>query len=170
MGDEIAEELFKDKIPIVYKYLIKKGCTSNDAEDIVQNTLYKAMLYIDSLNQDNISAWLFRVALNEYYDLCRKRKRVSTFSFDDNEIADILLVDNTCPEEKVISNENKEKINYTLSQLNETYKNLLLLKFSMGLSYKEISKLLDIGEDTAKTYVYRAKLQFKKLWEVDLYE
>jgi len=34
----------------------------------------------------------------------------------------------------------------------------------MGLSYKEIAEILDINENTVKTYLFRAREQFKKVW------
>jgi len=40
----------------------------------------------------------------------------------------------------------------------------LFFKYDMGLSYKEIAELLDINENTVKTYLFRAREQFKKLW------
>ncbi len=44
-----------------------------DAEDIIQNTFYKVYTLLDSLTEDNIRPWFFRVALNEYIDLKRKK-------------------------------------------------------------------------------------------------
>lgn len=43
-----------------------------------------------------------------------------------------------------------------LNHINSSYKDLLVLKYFMDLSYKEISKLLDISEGNIKTYLYRA--------------
>ncbi|WP_343216266.1 RNA polymerase sigma factor [Clostridium frigoris] len=45
-------------------------------------------------------------------------------------------------------------------------KNLLILKYNMDLSYKEISNVLDINESTVKTYLFRAREQFKNKWGV----
>lgn len=55
-------------------YLIKLGCNQEDAEDITQDTFYKALKYIDGIGASKISSWLFRVAINKYYDLCRTKK------------------------------------------------------------------------------------------------
>jgi len=50
-------------------------------------------------------------------------------------------------------------------KLNITDKNLLILKYDIKLTYKEISNLLDISEEKVKTYLYRARNNFKKNWE-----
>ena len=73
MGNEL-EKLFAEKMPVIYKYLVKIGCSHADAEDIVQSTFLKAFVYLDAIDAEKISSWLFKVALYQYYDLCRKQK------------------------------------------------------------------------------------------------
>lgn len=51
-----------------------------------------------------------------------------------------------------------------LETMNPDYKNILLLKYDYELSYKEISSLLDMKEETIKTNLYRARNQFKALY------
>lgn|GEM_PF-6810312 len=41
----------------------------------MQDALYKGVLYADSSDPVRVPAWLFKVAIHHYYDLCRKRKR-----------------------------------------------------------------------------------------------
>ncbi|MDM8311423.1 MULTISPECIES: sigma factor-like helix-turn-helix DNA-binding protein [Clostridium] len=41
----------------------------------------------------------------------------------------------------------------------------MIFKYDFCLSYKEISELLDIKENTVRTYLFRAREQFKKVWE-----
>ncbi|WP_461615601.1 sigma factor-like helix-turn-helix DNA-binding protein [Clostridium sp. Marseille-QA1073] len=36
-----------------------------------------------------------------------------------------------------------------------------MLKYDIGLSYKDISKILDMSEDKIRTYLYRARRNFK---------
>ena len=47
---------------------------------------------------------------------------------------------------------------------------LLILKYNLGLSYSDISKLLNINESSAKTLCYRARNAFKNIWESEKYE
>jgi RNA polymerase sigma-70 factor (ECF subfamily) len=57
-----------------------------------------------------------------------------------------------------------------LDDLNPIYKNLLVLKYVVGLSYWEIAEVLDINEQTVKTYIYRAKQKFRDTWRELNYE
>ncbi len=57
----------------VFRFLISKGAAKEDAEDIIQNTFYKVYTMIDALEESNLRAWFYRVALNEFIDLKRKK-------------------------------------------------------------------------------------------------
>jgi DNA-directed RNA polymerase specialized sigma24 family protein len=55
-----------EKTATIFKYLIKNGANPRDAEDIVQEALYKFIIYIDSVDPNKAYSWLFRVAINQY--------------------------------------------------------------------------------------------------------
>ena len=162
MKNDLISKIFMDKMNIIHCYLIKRGCNQEDAEDITQDTFYKAIKYIDGIDISKISAWLFRVAINSYYDLCRTKKRHVQVIIDE----EIFKSDNNLCEDYIIDLERKGDVLKILNSLNNTQKNLLILKYNMDLSYKEISNVLDINESTVKTYLFRAREQFKNKWGV----
>lgn len=57
----------------VFGLLLMKGAKKEDAEDIIQNTFYKVYTILDGLTESNLRPWFFRVSLNEYIDLKRKK-------------------------------------------------------------------------------------------------
>lgn len=155
MNDELINKLFKDNMKIIYKYLLKIGCSHHDAEDIIQDTMCKTIEYIDVIDANKISSWLFKVALNKYYDLCRKKSKHPSVNIDDkNFITSIFSEFSTQCNEQI-------DIESILNRLNSTYRNLLILKYDIGLSYKDMSKILDMNEDKIRTYLYRARKSFK---------
>lgn len=155
MNDGLINKLFKDNMKIIYKYLLKIGCSHHDAEDIIQDTMCKFIEYIDVIDIDKISSWLFKVALNKYYDLCRKKSKYPSVNIDDkNFITSIFSEFSTQCNEQI-------DIESILNRLNSTYRNLLILKYDIGLSYKDMSKILDMNEDKIRTYLYRARKSFK---------
>lgn len=163
MKNDLMSKIFMDKMNIIYCYLIKLGCNQEDAEDITQDTFYKALKYIDGIGVSQISSsWLFKVAINKYYDLYRTQKRHVQVIIDD----EIFKSDNNLCEDYIIDLERKEDVLRILNSLNNIQKNLLILKYNMDLSYKEISNVLDINESTVKTYLFRAREQFKNKWGV----
>ncbi|SHE98924.1 RNA polymerase sigma-70 factor, ECF subfamily [Clostridium fallax] len=166
MDNELINKIFKKKMIIIYKYLIKIGCDENDAEDIVQDTFLKAIRYIDGINVEKISSWLFKVAVNKYYDLCRKNNKYIKLDIDDDIIQKSITDDNLA-ENYLLNLEKREEIIKVLDSLSVIQKNLLILKYSEELSYKEIAVFLDIKENTVKTYLFRARERFKVVWRND---
>ncbi|MFT9496818.1 MULTISPECIES: RNA polymerase sigma factor [Bacillota] len=160
MRFDSLQPILDEKMKFIYKYLIKIGANPRDAEDILQETVYKFIIHIESIDPQKASSWIFRVALNQYYDLCRKQKKQVTVSIEGNEFADTGLL----PEYVAIDNERKRSIDKTLNQMKPLYKNLLVLKYLVGMSYDEISTNLEINPGTTKTYLYRAREQFKSLY------
>ncbi len=157
------EELYvvlQEKSGIIFKYLIKIGANPRDAEDILQEALYKFILYIDSVDPNKSFSWLFRVAINLYYDLCRKQQKHILVSFENFEFVD----DTHLPEEYVHQSETKKEIQVILDQLTPLHKQLILLKYELDLSYEEIAEMLDLNSGTLKTYLFRARKTFKELY------
>lgn len=167
MENEKLENLITKEMVIIHRYLMKMGAIKEDAEDIVQDTLCKAIEYIDSIDGRKISSWLFRVSINSYFNLYNRKKKEG-INLDDQIISN-LHSDGTL-ESYVINDELKANIQKVLASLKESYKNLLIFKYSMGLSYKEIGCILDLDESKVKTYLYRARNKFKEIWEVLSYE
>lgn len=155
------ERLYKEKSDIIYKYLLKIGCSNEDAKDIVQHAFFKAIENMIHLNERNVSAWLFKVSINKYYDLCRKQKRYPSVVTDENIMIHLIEEDG---EDILIKKENKQEVEEILDELSPIHKNLMLLKYDVELSYSQIASMLDMKEETVKTYLYRARNDFKRKW------
>ncbi|HHY22095.1 MAG TPA: RNA polymerase sigma factor [Bacilli bacterium] len=169
MKYEVLQKLYQTYMKQIYFYLQKVGCKKADAEDIVQDTFAKAIEYFDAIDVSKFRSWLFRVALNQYYDLCRKEKRHPIMSIDEHEFLQRLQTDEF-PELLLLSKEKGEAIANVLSQLKTTEQHLLFMKYELDYSYKVISELLQLNENTVKTYLFRARNKFKTKWEEQSYE
>jgi RNA polymerase sigma factor (sigma-70 family) len=164
VDNRLLQQLLGEKMQIIKRYLIKIGANPLDAEDIIQESLYKLILYIDSVEPEKVASWLFRVALNNYYDLSRKQNRSVTVTMENQ-----VFIDNQpLPEEHYDQIENRDEINATLNQLKPLYKHLLVLKYELELSYEEICEILDMKVGTLKTNIFRARAQFKKIYEEEV--
>jgi len=56
MDRKLLDELFTSKMVIIYRYLVKIGCSHTDAEDIVQDTLLKAIIHLEAIESDKIAS------------------------------------------------------------------------------------------------------------------
>jgi DNA-directed RNA polymerase specialized sigma24 family protein len=97
----------------LYFYLIKQGANSETAKDIIQESVYKSMIHIDSIDTDKYKAWLFKVAINLYYDYCRRNKKSRTLIFDENLVTNSKLI-----EDLMITKENQDRVRKTLELFN----------------------------------------------------
>ncbi len=163
MKTETIEDLYRRKFQIIFKYLISIGCSKENAEDIVQNTFYKAIENMVHLEVRNISAWLFKVSVNQFYDLCRRKRRFPKVHINDQAFIDFFIQEETS-EDLLLVKEFQGDIRHLLDELKPSHKNLLLLKYDLGLSYEEISAMLDMKVETIRTTLYRARKEFKQKW------
>ena len=143
----------------LYFYLKKLGADSETAKDIVQESVFKSMIHIESIDTDKYKAWLFKVAINLYYDFCRKNRKSHTLQLDDTLVNNSKLI-----EELLISKEHDSEVRNTLELLPIVFKQLLLLKYELDWSYQKIAEYLDMKPNTVRTYLARARAKFKELY------
>ncbi|WP_147535966.1 RNA polymerase sigma factor [Bacillus marasmi] len=162
MKNGTIEDLLIDETKLVFKYLLKMGASKEDAEDIVQDTLYRTIKNIDSIHVDKVRAWLFKVAINNFYNLYSKKKTMVHFTSEEFEM---IKPSSNSTEEIYLTEQNKKELMRALNELKPAYKNLLILKYYMDLSYKEMASILETSEQNVKVYLYRARNTFRHILE-----
>ncbi|GEB77720.1 RNA polymerase sigma factor [Sporolactobacillus inulinus] len=157
--DRLLNEQLLKVMNDLYFYLLKLGADQELAEDIIQESVYKSMIYLESIDTDKYKAWLFKAAINLYYDHCRKLKKSSVRSVDESIIAHSVLI-----EDVLIEKENKVQVRRALERLPCIYKQLLQLKYGLEWSYQQIAEYLEMNPKSVKTYLARARAKFKKIY------
>lgn len=155
------ERYLLQEAKIVFKYLIKIGVAKEDAEDIVQEAIIKTIGCLSQIEANKLRAWLFKVALNRYYTIYNKKKIQSYLT--DEDIQQLQASVNI--EEQLISREQNEQLRLALIQLPQQFQQLLIMKYFMDLSYKEIASIIDHSENHVRTYLQRARKALRKKWE-----
>lgn len=153
--DEIYEECFET----VYKYLFCLTHNSDISEELTQETFYRAVKKIDTYNvKCKISVWLCQIAKHLWYNQCRKNKRIvntdETFDIEDPQNL----------EEQFIAGEEKVLLYKKMQNLDEKTREVMYLRITGELSFKEIGEILGKTENWARVTFYRGK---SKLKEVD---
>lgn len=156
------EELYNRYFTAVYKYLFSISQNESIAEEMTQETFFKALKKIDSFQGEcDIRVWLCQIGKNSYYDYLRKNKRYSPID-EASESIDQLNVE--------INFEKKEeiyRIHRILHNLQEPYKEVFSLRIFGELSFREISSLFGKSESWAKMTYLRSK---RKIQEAIEYE
>ena len=78
------ETIYKEYFQTVYKYLICLTHNEDIAEELTQETFYKAIQKINTFkNNCKISIWLCQIAKNLWYDELKKNKKIKDISEDE---------------------------------------------------------------------------------------
>ena len=168
MNSKFLLELYNKQAKMIYLYLRKNGCGHEDAEDIVQESYTKYISYSNGVSSDKALSYIFTIALNEFRKKMRNKGREQIISIDNDYFWNNFSNDYD-PESNVLEIEEREEVRIILEKMKETFRTLLILKYELNLNYKEISLLLGMKVETVRTYLYRARIEFKDIWR-DLYE
>ncbi len=146
----------------VYTAITRFCGDSEDACDITQRAFINAFRKIHDFKGDAaFSTWIYRIAFNQAISFRREHKRpsVSIYSKDDELIAE--PADDRSPAEGLESRETQKKVQQALDQLEESDRQIILLKDLQGHSYDEISEILQVPKGTVRSRLHRARLELK---------
>ena len=128
---------------------------THDAEDVAQQTLLKAITNIKQLRrQEQVGAWISRIAKNLCIDFIREQKRRRS----------------SLAEQAVASRNNSREypeLKRALAKLSEEYRLALMLYYFDGRSTKAIAETLEISKAAAQARLRRARKQLRKLLETE---
>ena len=127
-----------------------------EAEDLAQETFIKAYKKFDTLKEpDKFKSWLFQIGRNTVIDFFRRNKN-KAFAMDSTILENI--PDTTVDyQERVASMEVTKELDRCIGQLVKEDRAIIKLLYYEGFSYKEISDLLNINENTLKSRLHRAR-------------
>ncbi|HZK71368.1 MAG TPA: sigma-70 family RNA polymerase sigma factor [Clostridia bacterium] len=147
------DEIYKDYATIVFKFLISLCNDADTAEELTQETFYRAIKSAKRYDGTcKVSTWLCQIAKHLWYQEIDKRKRKGTYFLDDNIVSDELNL-----EEKICLISDKMQLIQAVHILNETAKEVVLLRLTGAFSFKEIGEVFNKNENWARVTFYRAK-------------
>lgn len=150
------EQIYQDYFSVVYKYILSISRDPLTAEEITQETFFKAMKKIDSFRGDcSIRVWLCQIAKNTYFDYQKKQARVEELPEEYGEPV-------SSPEEAVIRESDKKAIHKVLHSLKEPYKEVFTLRTYGDLSFSEIAELFEKTTSWARVTYHRARAMIKE--------
>ena len=154
------EKLYEEYFETVNKYLFCLTHNNDISEELTQETFYRAVRKIDKYKGEcKISVWLCQIAKNLWYDECRKNKR----TINTREDCLIDIQETNTLEEEVIANDEKMLLYKKLQLLDDKTREVMYLRLSGELSFKEIGIILNKKENWARVTFYRGKNQLKEV-------
>ncbi len=151
--EEVYRLYFKD----VYRYTLSLCKNEAIAEELTQETFFKALKGIDRFDgKCKVYVWLCQIAKNTYYSLRKKEQRI-----DSNTGMEQLLVSGSLEENQLQKAEAFE-IHKCLHALEEPYKEVFSLRLFGELSFSQIGELFGKTESWARVTYHRARLKIKE--------
>lgn len=169
-GDEDAfATLTARHIKGVYSFAYRLIGDTHAAEDVTQETFVKIWKSLKSYNQgtSKFKTWMLHIARNTAIDFLRKRKHVPLSQFDDeeghNSITDTSADEEKLPDELFAEGEDIQMLAEATSKLPTKQQEVLILHYTNGLTFEEISEVLREPHNTVKSRHHRALLALRKL-------
>ncbi|MBR5894513.1 MAG: sigma-70 family RNA polymerase sigma factor [Akkermansia sp.] len=143
-----------------------------DAYDIAQEAFLKAYHSLRYFNGNSaFYTWLYTIAANQARNFIRKRKRLNTYSIDNDingdpkeknlELSDPALAAD--PARGANVNDLKIRLEKAMEQLSPSHREVVTLCDIMGMSYTEMAQVLKVSEGTLRSRLHYAHRHLQSL-------
>lgn len=150
------EKLYNTYYMKVYSYVITIVKNTSEAEEITQQTFFKALSGKEKFRGGSSEfTWLCAIAKNLSYDELRKASKRS-------DTQDEELPDKTDLAEDIEDHDTSLKIHLILHELEEPYKEVFQLRVFGELSFRDIGKIFGKTENWARVTYHRARLKIQE--------
>ena len=160
------EKLYRECFTPVYRYTLSLVHDPDMAEDITQETFFRALKKInDYRGEASLKVWLCQIARNLSFDSLKRQSKITALTkHDDDESNDYELPagSESDPEEQLLRKQTAMKIHRILHDLKEPYKEVFQLRTFGDLSFAEIGELFSKSESWARVTYYRSRMMIKE--------
>ena len=153
---EDFDEVYRECFPEIYRFLLALCRDASLAEELTQETFFKALRSIDGFSGScSLTTWLCQIAKNEYFSY-RRKNRVQTVE------RPLELPSNEDIEQRFADRETALAVHEALHRLREPYKEVFSLRTFAELPFAQIGLLFGTTESWARVTYYRAKVLLKE--------
>lgn len=160
-GDKEAfAQLYDRFFDPIYRYVYFR-VTASEVDDLVETIFIKAWVNLEKYEKRDVqfSAWLFRIAHNAVIDHRRSHRPLFEIREDMEDHSE-----KTAP--KVLTEKNmlSKIVREAVNELREPYRQVVTLKFLIGLSNAEIAEILQEREGNVRVLQFRALKELKEIF------
>ena len=178
-GDEAAfREIVSRYKNSLYAFLRQFLNRHDLVEDVFQETFLQLYSSRNSFDTSRpLRPWLFTIAANKAKDALRKWQRTAAvsigtmadsqdLSFDD--MLNTVTSDSTLPYEELQKDETASRVGQIIADMPENLREILILAYFQGFSYKQMAEILSIPIGTVKSRLHTAVGRFAKEWKTSV--
>lgn len=163
---DIIVHRYKDRL---HNFLYRYTHNHEDCEDLVQETFLRVFRSRHSYKRiAKLSTWIYTIALNLAKSMYKKKQRMSLISIhadesdpDDREME--ITDSKILQDDKLHLKDSMNELEKALTELNEDFKEVIILRDIQQLSYEEISDITGAAMGTVKSRINRARNQLQEL-------
>lgn len=155
-ADQTAfRSFYRAQAPKLWKFLVARGCQPDAAYDVLAEAFLR---FIQTVCRDPVApvALLYRIALNLRIDAYRREKSAAIETVENLEELPI-----AAPEES----DEFAHLRALIKTLPASEQNLLLLRYWIGLSHKEVAQTLDLPEGTVRRQCATTLHRLRAIWD-----
>ncbi|MBO4493301.1 MAG: sigma-70 family RNA polymerase sigma factor [Ruminococcus sp.] len=147
------EQYYRENGRKVFLYLMTLCGNADTAEELTQETFYRALRSLKKYKGDtSVYTRLCSIARNAWLEELRKRRKHT-----DGEITELVEDTSPRPDEEAESEDSRIRLLKRIHSLPETEKEIVLLRATQELSFREIGEIFGKSENWARVTYYRAK-------------
>ena len=161
--EQNIEKIYKEHMKTVYNYIF---CLCNNrslAEEVTQETFYRAMKGIKKFRGDcKIQVWLCQIAKHELFKEQKRKRKIVLVSMN-AEVGNIIdnIKSDVNIEEEIIEREERTELYKQIQKLEGPTRELVFLRLTSELTFKDIAQILGKTETWTRVEFYRWKEKVK---------
>ena len=138
----------------LFRFALRLLGSSEEAKDVVQETMIKVWNGRDMAEVQNMEAWCMRITKNLSLDKLRSKQRKLTGSID---VRFDMVHESLSPHEKTEIHESMKRIDELMANLPDKQRQVMHLRDIEGYSYNEICDVLELDMNQVKVNLFRAR-------------
>lgn len=152
---------YEKKIFAFVLHMLRQAHLEHMAEDICQETFYKAYRSIHSFRdvEATFSTWLYTIARNTVLSELRKSRNSDVYLEDTLQVP--VASDERMPEQQLLRVEREVMVRQAINNLPEKQRSALILREYEQMEYNEIATILDLTVSSVKSLLFRARQSIK---------
>lgn len=159
------ESIYKLYMQDVYFYLLSLSRKKEVAEDLLQDTFYKAYIHLETFRNGNFKPWLFKIAYHTYIDWYRRERHVAIVPQE--QIDGYINEQHQSAEDEYLFHYQMDLWLQWTEQLNWQQRHSLILRDLHDFSYAEIAEQLHMSLSAVKVAIYRGRKYIKQRLEAE---
>ena len=155
-----ADGIYRQYAELVCRFLFSLCRDAETARELTQETFYQAVRSAGRYDGGcKVSTWLCQIARHLWYQELERRSRRPGAG-----LPETLADPSPGPEEAFESSQDKARLMRAVLELDETAREVVLLRITGAFSFREIGEVFQKNENWARVTFYRAKQKLMKGW------